>query len=115
MGSGILGTLSFQVEDGFSGATELAVSRVAWRREGWIGPDRDLVYAPANITSAPVIFLSAGDFNEDGSVDIDDFFLFAEQFDRSVPPAEPRFDLDDDGRIGQVDFFLFADLVVQGL
>ena len=60
-GSGILGTLSFQVEDGFSGATELSVSRVAWRREGWIGPDRDLVYAPANITSAPVVFLSAGD------------------------------------------------------
>ena len=113
-GSGILGTLSFQVEDGFSGATELAVSRVAWRREGWIGPDRDLVYAPANITAAGVIFLSAGDFNADGSVDMDDFFLFAEQFDRRVPPAEPRFDLDDDGRIGHGDFFLFADLVVEG-
>ena len=112
-GSGILGTLSFQVEDGFSGQTELAVSRVAWHRADWIGPERNIVYAPANITSAPVIFLSAGDFNADGTVDIDDFFLFAEQFDRRVPPAEPRFDLDDNGRIGHLDFFLFADLVVQ--
>ena len=113
MGSGILGTLSFQVEDGFSGETELAVSRVAWRREGWVGPDRALVYAPAEITAGPVIFSLAGDFDEDGTVDVDDFLLFAEQFDRRVPPAEPRFDLDDDGRIGAVDFFLFADLVIQ--
>ena len=112
-GSGILGTLSFQVEDGFSGETELAVSRVAWRREGWVGPDRTLVYAPAEIIAGPVIFSLAGDFDEDGTVDMDDFLLFAEQFDRRVPPAEPRFDLDDDGRIGAADFFLFADLVVQ--
>ena len=50
-GNGVLGTLSFQVDDGFSGQTELsAVSRVTWHRDDRIGLDRNVVYASANIT-----------------------------------------------------------------
>ncbi len=112
-GNGVLGTLSFQVDDGFSGQTELSVSRVTWHREDRIGLDRNFVYASANITAAAVTFISPADFNADGSVDTDDFLLFADQFGRRVPPAEPRFDLDGDGRVSHLDFFLFADLVFQ--
>ena len=111
-GNGILGTLSFQVEDGFSGQASLAVSRVTWKREAWIGPDQNVVYSTANITAGEVTFINPADFNADGGVDTDDFLLFAEQFNQRVPPAEPRFDLNDDGRIDHLDFFLFADLVI---
>ena len=112
-GNGVLGTLSFQVDDGFSGQTELSVSRVTWHREDRIGLDRNVVYASANITAAAVTFINPADFNADGSVDTDDFLLFADQFGHRVPPAEPRFDLDGNGRINHLDFFLFADLVLE--
>lgn len=50
-----------------------------------------------------------GDFNNDGKVDFLDFFLFADVFGQSVPPADPMFDLDPDNTIGLSDFFIFAD------
>ncbi len=57
----------------------------------------------------PVVFTAVGqaspDFNGDGQVDFDDFFLFASYFGTS----EPHFDLDGDGQVGFGDFFLFAD------
>ena len=112
-GRGVLGTLSFEVGEGFSGQSELSVSRVTWHRDDWIGLDRNVVYASANITAADATFVNPADFNTDGSVDTDDFLLFADQFGHRVPPAEPRFDLDGNGRIDQVDFFLFADLVLE--
>lgn len=46
----------------------------------------------------------AGDFNGDGGVDFDDFFLFANSFGS----REARFDLSRDGRVDFDDFFLFA-------
>lgn len=51
------------------------------------------------------------DFDGDGKVDFDDFFLFAERFGRSSgqPGFDPLFDLDGDGVIGLEDFFRFAE------
>lgn len=49
------------------------------------------------------------DFDRDGSVGFTDFFLLADVFGQSVPPADPRFDLDNDGLIAFVDFFFFAE------
>ena len=103
-GNGVLGTLSFEVDEGFSGQTELAVSRVTWHRDDRIGPDRNIVYASANITAAAVTFLNPADFNADGGVDTDDFLLFSDQFGHRVPPAEPRFDLDGNGRVNHLGF-----------
>ncbi len=51
-----------------------------------------------------------GDFNCDDTVDLRDFFVFADAFGQTVPPADPRFDLDGDGEIGLLDFFAFAKL-----
>jgi hypothetical protein len=45
------------------------------------------------------------DFNGDGGVDFDDFFLFAAAFGS----REARFDLSRDGRVDFDDFFLFAE------
>jgi len=109
-GSGVLGTLSFRVREGFAERAELAVTRLTWRRAGSGGSARDMVYAPVALVREAVAIVQAGDFDGNGRVDLDDFFLFAEQFQRRVPPAEPRFDLDDDGQVFYADFFLFADL-----
>ena len=46
-----------------------------------------------------------GDFDGDGRVDFDDFFLFVEAFGGS----EARFDLDESGRVGLEDFFVLVE------
>ena len=45
------------------------------------------------------------DFNNDGRVDLADFFLFADAFGKQ----SPRFDLDGSGQVGLKDYALFAD------
>ena len=51
-----------------------------------------------------------GDFDGDGDVDFDDFFLFAGVFgsQREDPGFDPTYDLDDSGDVGFDDFFIFA-------
>ena len=49
------------------------------------------------------------DFNDDGKIDFDDFFLFADAFNSS----DARFDLDSDGTVDFDDFFLLADFFGQ--
>ena len=138
-GNGILGTLSFQVQDGFSDQTELAVSRVTWHREDWIGPDRTVVYAPASINAVDLVPVEpeppgpseppefpfppvptqpsappkVGDFNTDGRVTMDDLFLMADQFNQTVPPGEARFDFNEDGVIDNADILALVDLIKQ--
>jgi hypothetical protein len=47
----------------------------------------------------------SADFNSDGKVDFEDFFLFAAAFGGT----DPNFDLDSDGKVGFEDFYLFAE------
>ena len=54
-------------------------------------------------TSTPIA--AAADFDGDGEVSFDDFFLFADAFGGS----DERFDLDGNGAVDLADFFLFAD------
>ncbi len=51
------------------------------------------------------------DFNRDGVVGLDDFFLFADEFGRNstMPEFKPGYDLDLSGAIDLGDFFKFAD------
>ena len=49
------------------------------------------------------------DFNDDGKIDFDDFFLLADAFNSS----DARFDLDGDGTVDFDDFFLLADFFGQ--
>ena len=51
------------------------------------------------------------DFNGDGKVDFDDFFLFADAFGRKQgePGYDSKFDLDGGGTVDFNDFFTFAD------
>lgn len=49
------------------------------------------------------------DFNGDGKIDFDDFFLFASAFGQKATGDNAKFDLDGDGVVGFGDFFIFAD------
>lgn len=49
------------------------------------------------------------DFNGDGMINFEDFFLFADSFNSE----DLRFDLDGDGRVGFSDFFVLADFFGQ--
>lgn len=50
-----------------------------------------------------------GDFNGDGSVLFDDFFLFVDFFGQTATGAALPFDLDGSGRVDFADFFVFSD------
>jgi len=54
-----------------------------------------------------------GDFDSNGLVDLDDFSLFAQEYNSQATAATADFDLNDDGKIDFEDFFLFADLFPQ--
>ena len=49
-----------------------------------------------------------GDFDYDGIVGLDDFFLFSEQFGKDVTQNNAEFDLNKDGKINLEDFFIIS-------
>ena len=51
----------------------------------------------------------AGDFNGDGTVTLDDFFLFVDVFDQPAEGDAAKFDLDGNNQVGLSDFFIFVD------
>jgi len=58
------------------------------------------------------VVLTAGDFDGDGFIGFEDFFLFVDALGRRAgePAFDARIDLDADGQVGLEDFFLFAEL-----
>ena len=52
---------------------------------------------------------TAGDFNGDQTVNLDDFFLFVDAFGRPAADVGAVFDLDRNGAVDLSDFFLFVD------
>ena len=50
-----------------------------------------------------------GDFDDSGCINLDDFFLFADQYGKNVDRNNVKFDLDKNGKIDVEDFFIFAD------
>jgi hypothetical protein len=55
-----------------------------------------------------VAFRPTPDFNGDGGVGFDDFFLFVDAFGKKASQDSAKFDLDGDGEVGFGDFFAFA-------
>ncbi|MBI2507404.1 hypothetical protein HYV89_00435 [Candidatus Woesearchaeota archaeon] len=54
-------------------------------------------------------FALNSDFNNDGKVDFDDFFLFADNYQKNVNKDNEKFDLDKNRKIDVEDFFIFAE------
>lgn len=100
-GDGTLGTLSFEVLEGFTESTDLVITRVTFRRLDGV-EDKRTVRLVATITGESIL---AGDFDGNGRVDFDDFFLFADGFGGT----NPMYDLNNSGAVDFDDFFIFAD------
>lgn len=103
-GDDVLGTLSFELINGFTGSTDLTITQISFRRiEG--GEDKRTVQSVATITSEVLVVVLPGDFDANGKVDFSDFFLFADGFGGS----DSKYDLDNSGGVDFSDFFIFAD------
>ncbi|MBI2501798.1 MAG: tandem-95 repeat protein [Candidatus Latescibacteria bacterium] len=92
---------------GYEGQTHVLFR--ATDAQGAAGLDTVLVtISPSSTPGAP----GPGDFDGNGLVGLDDFFLFAEHMGLSAdqPEWDPAYDLDRDGQTSFADFFLFADL-----
>ena len=103
-GTGSLGSLSFEILEGFSDSTELVITALTLRRTDGT-TEKPEVRAAARISSRAVVAGLPGDFDGSGAVDFDDFFLFADGFGST----DSTFDLNGDGEVGFDDFFIFAD------
>ena len=103
-GDGDLGVLSFEILPGFGGSTDLTIVQVEFFRVD-DGADSRTVHSTASIVAASVQGLLAGDFDGTGVVDLEDFFLFADNFGG----ANPLYDLDRNGAVDLSDFFIFGD------
>ena len=60
------------------------------------------------LLSSSVLGLT-GDFDGNLCVSLEDFFLFADQYEKDVNSSNEKFDLDGKGTIDIEDFFIFAD------
>jgi hypothetical protein len=103
-GDAELGMLSFEVLDEFADSTEIAITRISFRRADGI-EDKRTVRHVVTVTSESVAGALAGDFDGSGGVDFSDFFMFADAFGGT----DPFYDLSGDGKVDFDDFFVFAD------
>jgi hypothetical protein len=102
-GDGTLGTLRFEVIEGFKGEAFLVIDIVSLKP-----PDRSekilRVLSSATVTSEHIERRMPADFNGDGVVDFSDFFVFANAFGSSNEVV----DLTGDGVVDFSDFFVFV-------
>lgn len=106
-GDGLLGSLTFEILDGFADSTRLVVTEMSFKRTDG-QEDKRTVGFIATLTSEVTEQPLAGDFDGNDRVDFSDFFLFADQFGKEVPVGSP-YDLSPDGKVDFSDFFVFAD------
>ena len=106
-GDGFLGLLTFEALEKFrmSDDTQFILRQINFKRLG--GEEQNILTRVVAEIKAGV----PGDFDGDGDVDFDDFFIFAAGFglSRGMPGFDPRLDLNADGAVEFSDFFIFAE------
>ena len=103
-GGGTLGRWTFAIADNaeIGSVTTIGLTQVELLSIGQSTAD---VLTVSEGVTLQIASLLPGDGNDDGVIDLDDFFLFADDFGSS----EPRSDYNNDGTVNFDDFFLFAD------
>ena len=61
------------------------------------------------VATDPEVQVPTTDYDNNGKVDLLDFFIFADAYGQPVTEDTARFDLDDNGKVDLLDFFIFAD------
>ena len=103
-GDHALGTLSFELLEGFAESTDLVIRKIGFRRPDG-SEETFTVRSVATISSGALPGMLVGDFDGNDVVDFSDFFLFADHF----MGDHPLYDLDGSGLVDFDDFFIFAD------
>ena len=109
-GEGTLGTLSFEILEGFAESTDLVLTEVSFRRTDGMDDIRAVRFV-ATISSEVVEPPCPEDFDGNNLVNFQDFFRFADHFGitEASPDWDPLYDLAPNGAINFQDFFVFAD------
>ena len=71
--------------------------------------ERKYIFWAIVILFSSSVFAFSSDFDNNQCVDLDDFFLFAEQYEKGTTNDNDKFDLDLNGKINLDDFFIFAE------
>ena len=110
IGDAVLGTLSFEILEGFTGSADLAITEISFSRTDKV-EDIRIVRSVATLTSERLESACLGDVDDNGTVDFQDFFIFSDHFgtDENSPDWDPISDLDSDGSVDFRDFFILAD------
>ena len=104
-GSGLLGHVTFVIDPAADSAlTTVGVQQAVLQTLGVDLSDTLSSFPTVNIEVQSALL---GDFNLDGSVDFDDFFIFADSFGQ--PDFNPATDLNGDSAVTFDDFFIFGD------
>jgi|GEM_PF-1061336 len=104
-GSGLLGHVTFVIDPAAdSTLTTIGVQQAVLQTLGVDLSDTLSSFPTANIEVRSALL---GDFNLDGSVDFDDFFILADSFGQ--PDFNPATDLNGDSAVTFDDFFIFSD------
>ncbi len=103
-GDGTLGQFSVQLLDRFSDQTTIRIVEVTLNLESG-EREKIAVMSELVISSEVEEPTLAGDFDGNGRVEFNDFFMFADGFGGT----DPSLDLDGSGQVDFNDFFIFAD------
>ncbi len=104
-GDGLLGHVTFVIDPTVgSGPTTVAVQQAILQILNESLHDTLGSFPAATVDLQPALL---GDFNADGTVDFDDFFIFADSFGQN--DFNPATDLNRDGAVTFDDFFIFGD------
>ena len=105
-GSFLIGTLTFTATAAFS-ETDIFITELSSKSFGGTQVTEELsIFSRVSTESlAGAAFVPTPDFNGNGTVDILDFFLFADAFGGT----DTIFDLNENGAVDILDFFMFAD------
>ena len=100
-GDGILGQFALELLEGFNEQTTIRIVEVTLNLAS--GERKKLVVNSELIISQKTSLI--GDFNKNGKVEFNDFFIFVDGFGGS----DPILDLDRSGKVDFNDFFIFVD------
>lgn len=101
---GALAVLTFQAASDYSGDTEVVLESLAIRVSGAF----DTLTPGASVVLRASVKTPSPDFDGDGEIGLEDFFMFAVAFGQPATGANEVFDLDGDGEVWFGDFFAFV-------
>jgi hypothetical protein len=101
---GALAVLTFQAAGDYSGDAEIVLASLAV----WASGALNVLTPGASVALRASAQTPSPDFDGDGAIGLEDFFMFSVAFGQPATGANAKFDLDGDGEVWFGDFFAFV-------